>query len=314
MGLISNIVGVIGTSVSSSVRDQYLEFFTSDSLGQDVLVRRGATSIKNGKNKGNSDIISNGSKIAVPEGTALLLVDNGKVVDFTTEAGMYTWDSSSAPSVLSNLDFLDNAKNVVKDTWNRMRMGGELAQQQRIYYVNMLQILNNAFGTPTPLPYHDPEYRNIYIRMNGYFSFRIADPVAFFKSLTGNIGAEYTKLDLMGRPAEPLQPRAEFLDRFSEVLNKCGGVDKIMFANLPSEQKRLREYMQQALDEEWMQARGMLVEMVAINSITPDDKSRERIEQIDQAKNFSSDPNALAAQAILGQTEAMKLAGGNSAG
>ena len=136
--------------------------------------------------------------------------------------------------------------------------------------------------------------------MNGYFSFRIADPVAFFKSLTGNIGAEYTKLDLMGRPAEPLQPRAEFLDRFSEVLNKCGGVDKIMFANLPSEQKRLREYMQQALDEEWMQARGMLVEMVAINSITPDDKSRERIEQIDQAKNFSSDPNA--------------LAGGNSAG
>ena len=90
MGLISNIVGVIGTSVSSSVRDQYLEFFTSDSLGQDVLVRRGATSIKNGKNKGNSDIISNGSKIAVPEGTALLLVDNGKVVDFTTEAGMYT--------------------------------------------------------------------------------------------------------------------------------------------------------------------------------------------------------------------------------
>ena len=314
MGLISNIVGVIGTSVSSSVRDQYLEFFTSDSLGQDVLVRRGATSIKNGKNKGNSDIISNGSKIAVPEGTALLLVDNGKVVDFTTEAGMYTWDSSSAPSVLSNLDFLDNAKNVVKDTWNRMRMGGELAQQQRIYYVNMLQILNNAFGTPTPLPYHDPEYRNIYIRMNGYFSFRIADPVAFFKSLTGNIGAEYTKLYLMGRPAEPLQPRAEFLDRFSEVLNKCGGVDKIMFANLPSEQKRLREYMQQALDEEWMQARGMLVEMVAINSITPDDKSRERIEQIDQAKNFSSDPNALAAQAILGQTEAMKLAGGNSAG
>ena len=173
MGLISNIVGVIGTSVSSSVRDQYLEFFTSDSLGQDVLVRRGATSIKNGKNKGNSDIISNGSKIAVPEGTALLLVDNGKVVDFTTEAGMYTWDSSSAPSVLSNLDFLDNAKNVVKDTWNRMRMGGELAQQQRIYYVNMLQILNNAFGTPTPLPYHDPEYRNIYIRMNGYKNERI---------------------------------------------------------------------------------------------------------------------------------------------
>lgn len=317
MGLISlvkNVAGAVGGSITSQFQDQYLEFFTSDSLGKDVLIKRGATAIKNGKNKGSTDIISNGSKIAVPEATALLLVDNGKVVDFTTEPGMYTWDSSSAPSVLSNLDFLDNVKATVKDTWDRMRNGGELAQQQRVYFVNLLEMRDIRFGTPTPLPYNDPEYRNIYLRLNGYFSFKVANPVAFLKNVTGNVAAEFTVTDLMGKPAEPLQPRSEFIDRFSEVLNKCGGVDKIMFANLPSEQSRLRKYMQEALDEEWLQGRGMLIEVVAINSITPDDKSRERIEQVDQAKNFSSDPNALAAQAILGQTEAMKLAGGNSAG
>jgi membrane protease subunit (stomatin/prohibitin family) len=104
------------------------------------------------------------------------------------------------------------------------------------------------------------------------------------------------------------------MDNFSEVLNKCGTVDKIMFADLPSKQGVLRSYMQDALDEEWLKNRGVVVSTVAISGITPDDKSRERIEQIDQSKMFGADPNALAAQAVLGQTEAMKTAAGNANG
>ena len=99
-GAIGNVVGA-GTQAATSVfADQYLEYFTSDALGQDVLVKRGARKMKNGNNKGDSDVITNGSKIAVPENTALLLVDNGKITDFTTKAGLYTWDSSSAPSMI----------------------------------------------------------------------------------------------------------------------------------------------------------------------------------------------------------------------
>jgi len=309
MGLIRNIIGSIG----SEVHDQYLEFFTCDSLGQDVLVRKGAARMQKGNNKGSVDVISNGSKIAVPEKTALLLVDNGKIVDFTTEPGMYTWDTSSAPSVLSNSHFLENAKKVVADTWDRMKAGGEITTQQRVYFVNLMEMRDNKFGTPTPLPYNDPEYRNIYIRLNGSFSYHVEDPVTFFR-IVGNIAGEFTTTDLMGKPADPKQPRTEFLDSFSEVLNRCGGQDKIMFANLPSEQGRLRKYMQEALDEEWLQNRGMVVDSVAIGGITPDDKSRQRIEQVDQAKMFGSDPSALAAQQILGTTEAMQTAAGNSAG
>ena len=315
MGLISNVIGTIGSSVSSVVADQYTEFFTCDSLGQNVLVREGAKKMQKGNNKGNFEVISNGSMIAVPEGTACLMVDNGKVVDFTIQAGMYTWDSSSAPTVFAGNDgFLDAAKKLVTETWNRMKMGGEIATQQRIYFVNMLEIRDQKYGTPSALPYHDPEYRNIYIRLNGMFSYTIKDPVKFFTSQVGNIKGEYTNAQFMGSPADPKQPRAEFMDNFSEVLNKCGTVDKIMFADLPSKQGILRSYMQDALDEEWLKNRGVVVSTVAISGITPDDKSRERIEQIDQSKMFGADPNALAAQAVLGQTEAMKTAAGNANG
>jgi len=315
MGLIKNIAGAIGDAVSSTVADQYVEFFTCDSLGQDVLVKQGAARINKGHNKGDSEVINNGAMIAVPENTALLLVDNGKVVDFTIEAGMYTWDTSSAPSVFAGNDgFMDAAKSLVKETWNRMKAGGEITTQQRVYFINMLEIRDQKFGTPSALPYHDPEYRNIYIRLNGVFSYRIVDPVTFFKSQVGNVKGQYTNAQFMGSPADPKQPRIEFLDNFSEVLNKCGGTDKIMFADLPSKQGVLRKYMQDALDEDWLKQRGVVISTVAINGITPDDKSRERIEQIDSAKMYGSDPNALAAQAVLGQTEAMKAAGSNANG
>ena len=315
MGLISNVMGAIGDSVSSVVADQYTEFFTCDSLGQNVLVRQGARRMQKGHNKGDVEVINNGAMIAVPEHTACLMVDNGKVVDFTIQPGMYTWDSSSAPTVFAGNDgFLDAAKKLVSETWTRMKMGGEIATQQRIYFVNMLEMRDQKYGTPTALPYHDPEYRNIYIRLNGVFSYTIKDPVKFFQTQVGNIQGEYTNAQFMGTPADPKQPRIEFMDNFSEVLNKCGTVDKIMFADLPSNQGKLRTYMQDALDEEWLKNRGVVISSVAIGGITPDDKSRERIEQIDQSKMFGADPNALAAQAVLGQTQAMNTAAGNANG
>ena len=94
-----NVVGVAGSVVTSAVSDQYLEFFTCDSLGQDILVREGAIKMEKGRNKGSSEVISNGSIVAVPEGTACLLVDGGRIVDAVMEAGYYKWDNSSSPSI-----------------------------------------------------------------------------------------------------------------------------------------------------------------------------------------------------------------------
>ncbi len=317
MGLISlvaNIASTVGGSISSQFKDQYLEFFTCDALGQNVLAKKGANKITKGNNKGSVDVITNGSKIAVPEGVACILVNNGEVVEFTTKAGMYEFNASTAPSCLSDSHFLTNLKATVADTWDRMRAGGEVMQQQRVYFINMQEIRDQKFGTATPLPYPDPEYRNIYIRLNGSFSFKIEDPVTFFKNVCSNLTDELTVADLMGTPASPKQPREEFMDHMTEVLNLCGSQDKILFSTLPAEKSKLRKHMQDVLDEDWLRGRGMVVAEVALGIPTPDDKSRQRIEQVDQAKMFGSDPNALAAQAILGQTEAMNTAAGNANG
>ena len=317
-GVVGGAIGVAGASIDSQIRNQIREVFTCDSLGQNVLVRRDAVRrTEDGKNKGNEEIISSGSIIMVPENTALLLVDGGQIVDFTTEAGYYRWDSSTSPSMItatSWAEFKERVGKTVADTWERMTAGGTLTKQQRVYFVNMLPIRDNKFGSSSPISYADPEYRQIYIRLNGMFSYQIVDPVTFFRCVSGNIAGEYLAADFMGTVTEPKQPRIEFCDHIAEVLNRCGGQDKIMFANLPSEQTRLRTYMQECLDEDWLKLRGVVVETVAIGGITPDEKSRARIEEVDNAKLYASDPNALAAQVALGQTEAMKAAGANSAG
>ena len=314
ISLVSNIASTVGGSISSQFADQYLEFFTCDALGQTVLCRKGANKITKGNNKGTADVITNGSKVAVPEGVACLLVNNGEVVEFTDKAGLYEFNASTAPSCLTDKHFLTNMGKVVKDTWDRMRAGGEVMQQQRIYFVNIQEIRDQKFGTASPVPYPDPEYRNIYIKLNGSFSFQIQDYVTFFKKIVSNVTGEYTVEDLMGTPKDPKQPRLEFLDRMTEALNLCGSADKIPFATLPSQKTALRNHMQEVLDEQWLQGRGMVVAEVALGIPQPDENSRKRIEEYDKAAVFANNPNAVATQAILGQTEAMNTAAANANG
>lgn len=312
MGLIKalgNVIAAGSQSVSSVVADQYLEYFTCDSLGPDVLVKRGAKKIKNGSNKGDSDVISNGSKIAVPEGTALLLVDNGKVTDFTTEAGLYTWDSSSAPSMIGSDGIKTGFTNSLKEILERFKAGGIINSEQRVYFVNLLENLDNKFGTPSPMPYDDPTYMGIYIRLNGTFSFKIENPVAFFQAIAGNVTDRYEKNTLMS------QAKTEFISKFVEALNRCGaGGDGIKYNRLPSEQTRFTKHMNEVLDEEWLQGRGMVVVSVAIGGITPDDESRKRIQEFDRDILLGNNPSMLAARMGAASAEAMVGAANNTAG
>ncbi|HBY32622.1 MAG TPA: hypothetical protein DEG74_02510 [Clostridiales bacterium] len=311
MGLIKAAFQAVG----GNLRDQYLEFFTCDSLGQEVLLRRGAKVMRNGSNKGDAEIISNGSKIAVPEGTALILVDNGRVVDFTTEAGMYTWDTSSAPTCFGTSGFLNGVKKSCADIWNRIKAGGEALTQQRVYFVNMLEMVDNKFGTAAPLPYDDPTYRGIYIRMNGTFSFKIVDPVTFFKNIAGNVSGDYRRDELMGKNGQPGQAKAEFLMYLGEALNKMGaGGEEVQYNRLQSQQVKLAKYMNEVLDEDWLQGRGMIVEKVAVMSVTPDDESRKRIQDMDDGLMFGNNPQMAAGYQIKGSVDAMKTAAGNQAG
>lgn len=304
MGLIKAAIQSVGSTLS----DQYLEFFTCDSLGKEILVKKGARKMSRGSNKGDAEVISNGSKIAVPEGTALLLVDAGEVTDFTTEAGMYTWDASSAPTCFGSSGFLDGAKQSIADLWNRIKAGGEIPMQQRVYFVNMLEITDNKYGSASPIMYPDPEYGMIDLRLNGTFSFRIENPVTFFKSVAGNVADDYKRSELAD------QIKTEFMQKISEALNKLGSVDKIVYSHLLAEQTRLRDYMNQALDDEWLEGRGMVVVSAAFGGISPTDEAKVKIRDYDDIKFLEKDSKRAAINYTNKMGKGMEAAGSNQSG
>ncbi len=305
VGFISNITGTISDSISSELKDQYLESFRTDSLGQDKLVKRAQRMNTYGHNQGSSDIISAGSKVLVPEGTYALMIDNGKIVDTVSEPGLYTWENSSSGSILSG-----GIKSAIGDAFDRFRFAGEITKTQRIYYVNGLEILNQHCNESLHLPYPDPFYGTVYFTFRITFSFRIVDPVKFFKKT----GKETTVYDFMGSPGHPKMPVLEVQDHMEEALNLCAVRDKIPFPKLLSNTSTVKAAVNEVLSRIWLEQRGMVIESIALTGLTLDEASRNRVEQFDSAKIFGDDPGALNALVALGLTDAAKLAASNPAG
>ena len=305
MGFISNVAGTISDSVSSELNDQFLETFRTDSLGQDKLVKRAQRQNSMGRNQGNSEIISAGSKVIVPEGAYALMIDNGKIVDCVTTPGVYTWENSSSASILSG-----NVKGVMGDVFDRFRFAGEITKSQRIYYVNALEIMNQTCNELLHVSYPDPVYGNLYFSYRIMFSFRIVDPVKFFKKT----GKDTTVYDYMGSPASPKMPFLEVQDHMEEALNLCAVRDKVPFPQLLSNKSTVKDAVNEAVSGVWFENRGMIVESIAIIDLTLDKASRQRVEQFDSAKIFADDPGSLNALIALGLTEAMNSAASNPAG
>lgn len=305
MGFISNITGVISDSINSEIQDQYLEAFRTDSLGQDMLVKRAKRMNSKGFNKGSDDIISAGSKVIVPEGTYALMIDNGEIADCVDTPGLYTWDTSSSASVLSG-----GVKSVLGDAFDRFRFAGEVTKTQRIYYVNALEIMNQTSKEYITVPYPDPFYGNLYFKFRIMFSFRIVDPIKFFRKT----GKDTTVYDYMGSEYSPKMPFLEVQDHMEEALNLCATRDRIPFPKLLSDKSKLKAAVNEAVTKQWLETRGMVVESIAIVDLTLDEKSRQRVEQFDSAKLFADDPAALGALVALGLTEAMQSAASNPAG
>ena len=216
MGFISNIAGTISDSINSEINDQYLDAFRTDSLGQNMLVKRAHRLNSNGRNQGSSDIIPAGSKVLVPEGTYALMIDNGQIVDTVTTPGLYTWENSSSASVLSG-----GVKSVLGDAFDRFRFAGEITKTQRIYYVNALEIMNQTSREYLNVPYPDPVYGNLYFKFRIMFSFRIVDPIKFFRKT----GKDTSVYDYMGSEYSPKMPFLEVQDHMEEALNLCATRD-----------------------------------------------------------------------------------------
>ena len=288
MGLIKAAVGAIGSTLS----DQWEDYISCDSMDSNTLVVKKTTKSKQ---------ISNKSRIQVNPGQVAIIFDSGKILDATAEEGIYSFDSSTSPSL-----FAGDFGAVFKETWQRFTYNGTPAKEQAIYYINTKEIFDNLFGSTSAIPYDDPVYHDIRIRYHGSYTFKISNPLTFFRSVVGNVSDVYTKEELM------TQANGEFLQCIAGAIGKCA-TDGIKYSALSGEQERIANYMNDALDDKWRELRGMEVVSVALDTPTPDDASAERIDKFADSRFYSNQENA-AGRMVSATANAMENAASNENG
>lgn len=308
MGLIKAGIGSLGGTLA----DQWKEYFYCDSMDANVLVVRGQKQVsgRSSNTKGNDNVISNGSGIAVADGQCMLIVEQGKVVEVCAEPGRFTYDASTEPSIFTGSlgkSILDTFKTIGK----RFTYGGDVGNDQRVYYINTKELLDNKFGTPTPIPFRVVD-RNIgldidvSVRCSGVYSYKIADPLLFYTNVCGNITTAYTRDDLDS------QLKTEFISALQPAFAKISELE-IRPSALPGHTEALSEAMNTALTKKWQQLRGLTVVSIAMNPISLPEEDAELIKQA-QRTAIMRDPTMAAATLVGAQADAMKAAAQNSGG
>ena len=276
MGIIKAITGAIGGSLA----DQWLEVIEADEMSEGTLFCSGVMVRKNDRRnsnrKGTEDIISNGSVVHVGQNQFMLLVDGGKVVDFSAEPGYYKVDNTAAPSLFSG-EFGD----VLKDTFDRIRFGGAVPHQQKVYFINLQEIKNIAFGTVNPINYFDNFYNaELFLRAHGYFSIRITEPLKFYAEA---VPRNADRVDISDLQKLYL---SEFLNGLQTAVNQMS-VDNIRISHVTSQGMKVAKYLSDALDADWKQLRGMEIVSVGIQSISYDEESKKLINMRNQGAMLS---------------------------
>lgn len=265
MGLIQAVTGAIG----GAIQDQWLDAISAQDMGEGVVFVRGQQI--RGRNTGTGAIVSDGSKILVYDKQAMLITDSGKIVDFSTEPGAYTFNSATSPSL-----FNGNFEGALRDTWERFKFGGAPSGQQKVFFVNLQEIKGIKFGTPNAIQYFDNFYNaELFLRAHGNYSIRIVDPIKFYIEAIPR-DAERVHIDDIKE-----QYQSEFLEAFSVALNKMS-IDGIRISQVQAHVTELSRYMRDALDQEWAEQRGIEVQAVGIASISYDEQSRKMIDMRNQ--------------------------------
>ena len=308
MGLIKAALG----SISTVLGDQWREYFYCGSMPENVLVTKGSKRIsgKSSNTKGSDNVISNGAVIAVNEGQCMMIVEQGQIVEFAAEPGEFTWDSSTEPTI-----FYGGLGNGLKGSWEtlkrRFTFGADTAKDQRVYFFNLKEIMGNKFGTPSPVPFRVVDQNigldvDISIRCNGEYSYRITDPMLFYKNVCGNVDSDYTRDRLDS------QLKSEFVTALQPAFAKISAAG-VRYSALPGHTAELADAMDDALTAKWNTLRGISVVSVGINSATASPEDEAMIKELQKSAVFRN-TNMAAAHMVQAQAEAMKSAAKNENG
>ncbi|MDO5152321.1 MAG: SPFH domain-containing protein [Eubacteriales bacterium] len=308
MGLIKAALG----SVGGILGDQWREYFYCDSMDETVLVRKGRkrTGGRSSNTKGSDNIITNGSVIAVNEGQCMMIVEQGKIVEFAAEPGEFTWDSSTESTIFYGV-LGKGLENSWENLMRRFTFGADTAKDQRVYYFNLKEIIGNKYGTPAPVPFRVVDANigldmDVSIRCNGEYSYRISDPMLFYQNVCGNVTQDYTRSQLDS------QLKSEFLTALQPAFARISA-QGVRYSALPGHTMELAEAMNSVLSAKWSGLRGIRVVSVGVNSVTASAEDEATIKELQKSAVFRN-TNMAAAHMVQAQAEAMKTAAANKNG
>lgn len=307
MGLIKAVVSAAGGVAA----DQWKEYFYCDSLDADVLVAKGkkrTSKRSGGNNKGEENIISNGSLVAVNEGQCMIIVDQGKVVEFCAEAGEFTYDTSTEPSLFcGNLG--ENVKKTFSNIGKRFTFAGDTAKDQRIYFFNTKEIMGNKYGTANPVPFRVVDQNigldiDISIRCNGEYSYKITDPLLFYTNVCGNVTEDYERSEIDS------QLKTELMTALQPAFAKISAMG-IRYSAVPAHTMELADALNEVLSAKWAGLRGIEIVSFGINAMKASEEDEAMIKEL-QKNAVLRNPNMAAATLAGAQAEAMKSAAANT--
>lgn len=314
MGL-NRIGGALGAgigAVGGVLADTWKDYFVCDAMAADELVRKGEQNQgRRGVNrKGSDNIITTGSVIVVAEGQCMLIVDQGKIVEFCAEPGAFEYDASTEPSLFCG-DLKKGLIDSFKLVGKRFTFGAETAHDQRVYYVNTKEIIGNKYGTASPVPFRVVDANigldvDIAIKCFGEYSYRITDPVLFYANVVGNITDTYT------RDVIDSQLKTELLTALQPAFAKLSAMG-IRYSALPAHTAEIADALNDILSEKWGQLRGLSVVSFGVSSVSASEEDAQLIKEI-QRNAALRDPRMAAAHLTGAQAEAMQTAAANEGG
>lgn len=308
MGLISAALGAAGGALA----DTWKEMFYCEALDPDTLMAKGQKKVGNrsSNTKGDDNIISNGSGIVVADGQCMIIVDQGKVVEICAEPGQFTYDTSTEPSLFSG-NLGDAIKQTFQQIGARIGYGGDTGHDQRVYYFNTKEIIDNKFGTPNPVPFRVVDAKigldlDVSVRCSGIYSYKIADPIKFYTNVCGNVA------DTFKRSQIDNQLKTEFISALQPAMGQLSAL-QLRPNEIITHNTELEQAMNQALSSKWKDLRGIEVVSVALGSVTLPEEDQELIKQTQRGAALSNP--SLAAGVLAGaQANAMEAAASNTAG
>jgi len=310
MGLIKAGMGAVGGVLA----DQWKEFFYGEEMTPEVLVSKGRKRIsdrgRSSNTSGESNIISNGSVIAVNEGQCMIIVEQGKVVEVCAEPGEFTYDTSTEPSIFTG-DLKENVRAIFNQIGKRFTFGGDTGKDQRIYYFNTKEIIGNKYGTPSAIPFRVVDQRidldiDITIKCFGEYSYKLVNPILFYTNVCGNVDEEYR------RETIDSQLKTELMTALQPAFAKISEMG-IRYSALPAHTQELADALNQVLSPKWSQLRGIEVVSFGVSSVKAGEEYEAMISEAQRNAMFRN-PTMGAAQLVGAQADAMKMAASNQSG